>query len=239
MRSRPPTGRSSTTSSSRPASRRSLRPNAGCRRSPTATSASTRRRWPAATHLAGAHLLSPVPNRALVADPPLQPDRADLRRDPPQDQGDRPPTGRAVLPVAGVGGAGPGWPRLAGCRPDSGRGAPAPGPTPSTPPPTGDRGGGCRGCHPRRIGSAIGSPRPPLFHHQRDATHRSERSPCGGGHPAQLASCLLRSVVEDLCVRGVRPHYVGRMHEILLVVVGLAGKEHFAVAGHDPAVELP
>src|SRR5215211_3394952 len=109
MRSRPPTGRSSTTSSSRPASRRSLRPNAGCRRSPTATSASTRRRWPAATHLAGAHLLSPVPNRALVADPPLQPDRADLRRDPPQDQGDRPPTGRAVLPVAGVGGAGPGW----------------------------------------------------------------------------------------------------------------------------------
>ena len=47
MRSRPPTGRSSTTSSSRPASRRSLRPNAGRRPSPTATSASTRRRWPA------------------------------------------------------------------------------------------------------------------------------------------------------------------------------------------------
>src|SRR4029453_19282359 len=113
-----------------------------------------------APHLARAHLLSPVPNRALVADPPLQPDRADLRRDPPQDQGDRPPTGRAVLPVAGMGGAGPGWPRLAGCHPDSGRGAPASGSTPPTPPSTWGGGGGRRGCHPRRIGSAIGSPRP-------------------------------------------------------------------------------
>jgi hypothetical protein len=34
------------------------------------------------------------------------------------------------------------------------------------------------------------------------------------------------------------PHHVGRVHEILLVVVGLADEEHFAVAGHDRAVEL-
>jgi putative transposase len=44
-RSRPPTGRSSTTSPRRLASRRSLRPHAGRRRSPTATSVPTRRRW--------------------------------------------------------------------------------------------------------------------------------------------------------------------------------------------------
>jgi hypothetical protein len=40
-------------------------------------------------------------------------------------------------------------------------------------------------------------------------------------------------------VRGVSPHHVGRMHQVLLGVVGLADEEHFAVAGHDPAVELP
>jgi transposase-like protein len=46
-RSRRPTGRSSTTSPRRLASRRSPRPHAGRRRSPTATSVPTRRRWPA------------------------------------------------------------------------------------------------------------------------------------------------------------------------------------------------
>jgi hypothetical protein len=49
----------------------------------------------------------------------------------------------------------------------------------------------------------------------------------------------LRSVVEDLRARGVGPHHVGCIYEILLGLVGLADKEHFAVAGHDPAVELP
>jgi putative transposase len=47
MTSRPPTGRSSTTSTHRPASRRWPRPGAERRRSPAATSAPTRRRWPA------------------------------------------------------------------------------------------------------------------------------------------------------------------------------------------------
>jgi hypothetical protein len=61
----------------------------------------------------------------------------------------------------------------------------------------------------------------------------------GVGNLHSLRSCRLRSVVEDLGMRGIRPHHVGRMHQILLVVVGLAGEEHFAVAGHDPAVELP
>jgi hypothetical protein len=53
-----------------------------------------------------------------------------------------------------------------------------------------------------------------------------------------MRPCLLRSVVEDLRARGVRPHHIGRIHEILLVLVGLAGEEHFAVAGHDAAVVL-
>jgi hypothetical protein len=39
--------------------------------------------------------------------------RAHLRRDPPQGEGDRPAPRRDHLPVAGLGGAGPGQPRLA------------------------------------------------------------------------------------------------------------------------------
>ena len=58
----------------------------------------------------------------------------------------------------------------------------------------------------------------------------------GSLHRARL--CLLRSVVEDLRARGIRPHHIGRIHEIPLVGVGLAGEEHFAVTGHNPAVEL-
>src|SRR6266487_2642402 len=42
--------------------------------------------------------------------------RADLRRDPPPDQGHRPAPRRDLLPDPGVGRAGPGLPRLA--RPD-------------------------------------------------------------------------------------------------------------------------
>jgi len=74
-----------------------------------------------------------------------------------------------------------------------------------------------------------------------------DRRPCcavadahyaGVGILHSLRSCRLRSVVEDLRARGVRPHHVGCIHEILLVLVGLADEEHFAVTGHDPAVEL-
>jgi hypothetical protein len=62
---------------------------------------------------------------------------------------------------------------------------------------------------------------------------------CAGvGSLHRVRSWRLRSVVEDLRARGVRPYHVGRVHEILLVLVGLASEEHFAVAGHDPAVEL-
>src|SRR4029453_9977380 len=61
-------------------------------------------------------------------DPPLQPDRADLRRDPPPGQGHRPAPRRALLPEPGVGGPGPRRPWL-------GRGGPAPPPRPPAPPP--------------------------------------------------------------------------------------------------------
>jgi Transposase, Mutator family len=54
-----------------------------------------------------------VPGRAPPAHPPLQPDRADLGGDPPQGQGHRPPARRAELPVAGLGGPGPGIQGLA------------------------------------------------------------------------------------------------------------------------------
>jgi Transposase, Mutator family len=67
---------------------------------------------------------------------PHQPDRADLRGDPPPGQGDRPAARRAQLPVAGVGGAGPGLTRLAGGRHDPGRCAPAAGVAPPAPPPS-------------------------------------------------------------------------------------------------------
>ena len=64
-------------------------------------------------HPARADLLPALPPRALDQDPPHQPDRADLRRDPPACQGDRPAARRALLPEPGVGGAGPGLAWLA------------------------------------------------------------------------------------------------------------------------------
>jgi hypothetical protein len=66
----------------------------------------------------------------------------------------------------------------------------------------------------------------------------AKRSRAGWGILHRSRSYPLRSVVEDLRARGVRPHHVRCIHEILLGLVGLAGEEHFAVAGHDPAVEL-
>jgi transposase-like protein len=59
---------------------------------------------------------SAIPTRALAPHPPLQPDRAHLRRDPPTRQGHRPVPRRDQLRVPGVGGARPGLGRLA--RPD-------------------------------------------------------------------------------------------------------------------------
>jgi hypothetical protein len=84
----------------------------------------------------------------------------------------------------------------------------------------------------------IGEERSALIFTPRPGSRHGERSLCRGGHPAQIAFVLLRSVVEDLRARGVRPYHVGRVHQIPLVRVGLAGEEHFAVAGHDPAAEL-
>jgi len=63
--------------------------------------------------------------RSLASDPAHQPDRADLWRDPPTHQGDRPAARRAFLLEPGLGGAGPRQPRLARRHPDPSRG-PAP-----------------------------------------------------------------------------------------------------------------
>jgi hypothetical protein len=115
-------------------------------------------------------------------------------------------------------------------------------------------------------GSAAGRRRRPRARHASDrltavwrlpepatATRRTSRRPAGaeariapwGALTVQgWAACtecvraVLGSVVEDLRTCGVRPHHVGRVHKILLVGVGLADEEHFAVAGHDPAVVL-
>jgi Transposase IS116/IS110/IS902 family len=83
--------------------------------------------------------------------------RAHLRRDPPPGEGDRPPTRRTVVPVAGLGGPGPGLQGLA--RPDDDPQSTAPaagspargaGPTPRSQP---QSGGGRRPCHRRRVRS--------------------------------------------------------------------------------------
>jgi putative transposase len=58
-------------------------------------------------HPPRAHGASAVPRRALAADPPHQPVRAHLRRDPQADQGHRSAPWRTVLPQAGLGGSRP------------------------------------------------------------------------------------------------------------------------------------
>src|SRR4029450_5329854 len=58
-------------------------------------------------HPARADSVPALPTRALPSDPAHQPDRADLRRDPPTHQGDRPAARRALLPEPGLGGACP------------------------------------------------------------------------------------------------------------------------------------
>src|SRR5215211_4712882 len=109
--------------------------------------------------------------RALAAHPPHQPDRADLRRAPPAHQGHRPAARRALVPVAGVGGAGPGQPRLARPHHDPEGAASAAGPAPPTPAPAGRQGGDRPGRHRCRVTSSR-SPRPKPFtpllgHHHR------------------------------------------------------------------------
>src|SRR5512132_1674233 len=93
-----------------------------------------------------------------------QPDRADLRGDPPPDQGDRPAARGAVVPEPGVGGAGPGLARLAWSGHDSHGGAAAAGAAPPTSPSVTTRGGGGRpDRHASRVVSVIRSPRLPAF----------------------------------------------------------------------------
>jgi mutator family transposase len=70
-------------------------------------------------HPARADLLLAVSTRALAPDSAHQPDRADLRRDPPPHQGDRPAARRALVPEPGLGGPGPRQPRVARRHPDS------------------------------------------------------------------------------------------------------------------------
>src|SRR5450759_1975786 len=55
----------------------------------------------------------PPPPGVLESDPALQLHRADLWRDPPPGEGHRPAARRAQLHLAGLGGPGPGQPRLA------------------------------------------------------------------------------------------------------------------------------
>jgi len=68
-----------------------------------------------------------VPEGALEEDPPLQLHRADLRGDPPAGEGDRSAPRGAELPVAGVGGARPGQPGMAGRGHEPARRSPAAG----------------------------------------------------------------------------------------------------------------
>jgi hypothetical protein len=98
------------------------------------------------------HLLFPAEHRKRI--PALQPDRADLRQDPPQGEGDRPPAWRAELPQPGLGGAGPRLQGLARAHHDAQGAAPAAGPAaPAARPATtiSTRGGGRRDCHHRRV----------------------------------------------------------------------------------------
>jgi Transposase, Mutator family len=109
--SRPTPGRSSTRSTLSRVRRRWPRRAAAPRRSLPGGASAIRVRSLRAGHPARADHAPALPTRALDQDPPLQPDRADLRRDQAADQGDRPAARRTKLPIAGVGGAGP---RLAG-----------------------------------------------------------------------------------------------------------------------------
>ena len=66
----------------------------------------------------------------------------------------------------------------------------------------------------------------------------AERSPCRGGHPAQIAFVPVtqRSRGSARSWRTPAPRWLHTRDPSCLV--GLADEEHFAVAGHDPAVEL-
>jgi single-stranded DNA-binding protein len=83
---------------------------------------------------------------------------------------------RALVPEPGVGGAGPRLTRLAWGGHDPGRRAAPAGAAPSAPHPH-DSGGGRPTCHPCRLPCTIGSPRPPAFHHKRDATPGEDARP--------------------------------------------------------------
>ena len=110
--------------------------------------------------------------------PALQLHRAHLRRDPPAGEGDRPPPWRALLPVARVGRARPGQPRLARCQPEHPLHPPArrtPTRTVRPHPRSRRRATDRRNRHTRRIGSSMRNLRPEAFTPIWDVTVRDKR----------------------------------------------------------------
>jgi hypothetical protein len=72
----------------------------------------------------------------------------------------------------------------------------------------------------------------------RPALHHGERSPCRGGQPAQIAFVPVRQRSRGSARWWRRPAPRRPRTRDPTCWVGLADEEHFAVAGHDPAVEL-
>ena len=190
-RSRPRTGRSSTTPAPRPQRTPSPWPSAG----PTFAVAYAKR-FPAAV----ACLMTTSP-----ASPPTCGSRPATTAGSATPTSSNAPSARpaggsrssdgspANAPAwAGVGGPRPGQSRLAGCRHDTRRRSPTPRPTPPTPPPTCNRGGGRRGCHPRRIGSAIGSPRPDFSTISGTPPRHTRSSAVSNGRSPEPVSCATR-----------------------------------------------
>jgi hypothetical protein len=132
------------------------------RRSLTATASAIRRRSPVCWIACPSSLRSCASGVSTGKGSPHQPDRADLRGDPPAEQGHRPAARRALLPEPGVGGAGPRLTRLAWGGHDPGRRAGPAGAAPSAPPPRTTPGGGRPACHPCRLPCPIGSRVRPL-----------------------------------------------------------------------------
>jgi hypothetical protein len=139
-RSAPTTGRASTSATPSPATRPSRSHARRPKRSRPSGARATRRRSPAspATSPRSPSICASLPSTGT--DPALQPDRADLRGDPPADQGHRPAPRRGLLPEPGLGRPGPRQRWLARADHDPQGAAPAAGSPPSAPAPTRRRG---------------------------------------------------------------------------------------------------